>query len=337
MRCAMRSIRMSAEPALLAITGLTVSLPTPAGERLAVDGVGLTLAAGASLGLVGESGAGKTQLALAIPGLSPASARIRGSVRFAGAELLGADPAAMRALRGARIGFVFQEPMTALTPHLTVGTQLTETLRAHRAVGRSSARRAAQAMLERVRVADAAMRLRQYPHELSGGLRQRVMVAIALMAGPVLLIADEPTSALDVSVAAGVLALFGELKAELGTALLLISHDLAAVGASCEEVAVLYAGRIVEQGPAARLLSAPRHPYTAGLAAASIGLDAALTGPLAVIPGSPPAAGAAHHGCAFAPRCPRATAHCARVAPALVPFPGGQVACHFPLPATDAT
>jgi oligopeptide/dipeptide ABC transporter ATP-binding protein len=336
MRCAMHSTRMRAEPPLLELASLTVTLATPAGPVTAVEGVSLRLGAGGSLGLVGESGAGKSQLALAIPGLSPPRARVTGSVRLEGRELVGAEAATLRAVRGARIGFVFQEPMSALTPHLTVGSQLGEALRAHRDVDRAQARQASLAMLERVRVADARMRLGQYPHELSGGLRQRVMLAIALIAGPALVIADEPTSALDVSIAAGILALFAELKAELGMALLMISHDLAVVASTCDEVAVLYAGRVVEQGPAQALLAAPRHPYTAALARSSIGLETPLEGPLPVIPGSPPPAGARSDGCAFAARCARAEARCTLAPPPLAALAPGRVACYFPLPAERA-
>jgi oligopeptide/dipeptide ABC transporter ATP-binding protein len=325
---------MSAEAPLVAIEGLRVWFKRPAGDVTAVDGVSLVLARGASLGVVGESGAGKSQLALAIPGLNPASAQIGGRVRFEGDDLIGASAEMLQRIRGARIGFVFQEPMTALTPHLTIGAQLAETIRAHQDLDRTAARAAALAMLERVHVPEPAARLAQYPHELSGGLRQRAMIAIALIAQPALLIADEPTSALDVTIQAGILALFRELKESLGTALLLISHDLAVVAAACDEVAVLYAGRIIEQGPAAALLRAPAHPYTAGLAAASLTLDTPLDAPLAVIPGSPPAAGPKAAGCAFRPRCPRAEARCAIETPALRPVPGGRVACHFPLGAT---
>jgi ABC-type dipeptide/oligopeptide/nickel transport system ATPase component len=230
---------------MLEIRALTVRFPGDERTVTAVDGVDLVLGKGRRLGLVGESGAGKTQLALAIPGLLPGGAEVSGSIRLDGEELIGAGATRLRAVRGARIGFVFQDPQTALTPHLTVGTQLIETIRLHTALGRQAARAAARAMLERVQVPDPSARLAQYPHELSGGLRQRVLIAIALIAGPDVLIADEPTTALDVTVEAGILALFRELNAELGTALLLVSHDLAVVAGLCDDIAVMYAGRVV--------------------------------------------------------------------------------------------
>ena len=323
---------MSAEPALLEIEELTVGFPGAAPPVCAVAGVNLALARGGSLGIVGESGAGKSQLALAIPGLLAPGAVASGSIRLAGEELMGASAARLTAIRGARVGFVFQDPQAALTPHLRIGTQLTETVRAHRPLGAAAARQAALAMLERVQVPDPAARLQQYPHELSGGLRQRVLIAIALIAGPGLLIADEPTTALDVTVEAGILALFRRLRAELGTALLLISHDFAVVAGSCDDIAVLYAGRVVESGPAARVLAAPRHPYTAALAAATLKLDGAADGPLATIQGSAPAPGETFPGCPFAPRCPRRIERCSAERPRLAAGGGGvEVACHRPL------
>ncbi len=323
---------MDAEP-LLAIRELGVAFPGARPPVVALAGVELTLARGASVGLVGESGAGKSQLALAIPGLLAPGAILSGSIRLDGEELVGATGKRLAALRGARIGFVFQDPQAALTPHLTVGTQLIETLRAHRPFAAAAARVEAIAMLERVQVPDAVRRLGQYPHELSGGLRQRVLIAIALIAGPDLLIADEPTTALDVTVAAGILALFSQLKAELGTALLLISHDLAVVAGRCDRIEVLYAGRVVESGPAAEVLAAPRHPYTAALAAATPRLDVPADAPLAAIPGSAPAPGERVQGCAFAPRCPRAVAPCTSEQPRLTAAgtSGARVACHRPL------
>ena len=322
---------------LLAVESLSVAFPTAAGELRAVDGVSLTLARGASLGLVGESGAGKSQLALAVPGLSPPRARLAGSIRFAGEELVGAPERALRALRGARIGTIFQDPSAALAPHLTVGTQLVEVLAAHGGLRGAAARRRAVEMLERVRVPDAAARLTQYPHELSGGLKQRVMIAIALIGGPALVVADEPTTALDVTVEAGILALLAELAQAHDTALLLVSHDLAVVAGLCDDIAVLYAGRIVEQGPARAVLGRPAHPYTAALLAARLTLDSALDEPVPAIAGSPPPAAARPAGCAFAPRCPRALARCAIERPVLAPQGAAAVACHAPLAAGAAT
>jgi oligopeptide/dipeptide ABC transporter ATP-binding protein len=323
---------VSAEPELLAIESLAIRYPGSVPPVAALRGVDLALAAGRRLGLVGESGAGKSQLALAIPGLLPPGALVSGQVRFRGEDLNAASPARLRALRGAAIGFVFQDPQAALTPHLRIGTQLIEALRAHESVSAAAARERARRMLERVQVPDAARRLDQYPHELSGGLRQRVVIAMALIASPALIIADEPTTALDVTVEADILALFRTLTTELGTALLLISHDLAVVASLCDDIAVLYAGRIVESGSAATVLGTPAHPYTAALAAATPTLDGPADQPLAAIPGSAPAFGEESAGCAFAPRCPRAVARCRVERPLLAPGPAGtRVACHYPL------
>lgn len=327
----MRSIPMPAEP-LLELRGLRVAIPTPAGEVVAVDGVDLAIARDQRVGLVGESGAGKSQLALAIVGLGARGARLAGSVRFQGLELVGADAATWRAVRGAGIGSVFQDPGTALAPHLTIGRQLTEGLAAH-AVGRfdaPAARARALEMLARVRIPDPAARLGQYPHELSGGLRQRVMLAMALIARPALVIADEPTTALDATVEAGILELFRTLSAELGTALLLVSHDLAVVAGLCDEIAVMYAGRLVESGPAAAVLAMPRHPYTRALAAATLTIDTPRERPLPTIPGAPPFAAAPNAGCAFAPRCPKAGARCGLESPPLVADGARRVACFSP-------
>ena len=319
---------MSAEP-LLEVRGLEVRFDTPDGEVVAVDGVDATLARGECLGLVGESGSGKSQFALALTGLLAPNGRTAGRVRLDGEELLGRDEPAWRAIRGRRIGFVFQDPMTALAPHLTVGTQVTETIRAHADLGRAAARERALEWLGRVRIPEPASRLDQYPHELSGGLRQRVMIAIALAAGPSLLIADEPTTALDVTVQRQVLDLFGELRRELGTALLLITHDLGVVAGLCDRVLVMYAGRVVEEAPTDRLFRAPRHPYAAGLLAAMPRLDDALGRPMALIPGTPPDLRRREPGCAFRPRCAYAIDACGR-GPELRTDAEGRVACHRP-------
>jgi oligopeptide/dipeptide ABC transporter ATP-binding protein len=322
---------MSAEPPLLEVEGLSIAFAGAAGAPPAVDAVSLALGRGRTLGLVGESGAGKSQLALAVPGLTPRGARVAGSIRFAGEELVGAPAATLRRLRGARIGTVFQDPTAALAPHLTVGTQLAEVLAAHGGPRGAAARRAARDMLERVRVPDAAARLGQYPHELSGGLRQRVMLAIALIGRPALVVADEPTTALDVTVEAGILELLAELVRAEGTALLLVSHDLAVVAGLCDEIAVMYAGRIVEAGPARAVLAAPGHPYTAALLGARLTLASPLDAPLAAIPGSPPGPGPRPPGCAFAPRCGRALGRCRELPPPLAARGGGRLACYAPL------
>jgi len=258
-----------ASQALLALERLTVSFATAAGLVKAVDGISLSVAAGECLGVVGESGAGKSQAFLALLGLLAANGRASGSARFAGTELLGLPPAALDRVRGARIGMVFQDPMTSLTPHLTVGEQAAEVMRRHLGLGRAAARSAALELLERVELSDPAQRMRQYPHELSGGMRQRAGIAIALACRPELLIADEPTTALDVTVQAQILALLAGLKRERSMAMVLITHDMGAVAGVADRVAVMRAGRVVEAGTVAAILKSPRDPYTRELVRAA--------------------------------------------------------------------
>jgi oligopeptide/dipeptide ABC transporter ATP-binding protein len=265
--CAMPSIPASAEDtppgrAVLELERLSVSFATPSGAVSAVREVTLAVARGECLGVVGESGAGKSQLFLAALGLLTANGRASGSARFQGEELLNATPAVLDRIRGAGIGMVFQDPMTSLTPHLTVGEQLIEVIVRHTRVARAVAQRRALALFERVQLTDAARRLRQYPHELSGGMRQRVMIAIALGCDPQLLIADEPTTALDVTVQAQILALLADLKRERALAMVLITHDVGVVAGLADRVAVMLAGRVVETGAVAAVLKAPRDPYT---------------------------------------------------------------------------
>jgi oligopeptide transport system ATP-binding protein len=292
-----------------------------------VDRVDLTLGPRERLAIVGESGAGKTQLLLACLGLLAANGRASGSVRFDGGELLAGGAASVR---GSGIGCVFQDAGGSLTPHRCIGDQVAE-LAAMRGASARAAREEAVAMLERVRLPDPAAKLACYPHELSGGMRQRVALALALMPRPRLLFADEPTTALDVTVQAEVMALIAELCEELGMALVLVTHDLGVVAALAGRMAVMYAGRIVEEGSAELLLSSPAHPYTAGLLAAVPRLSGIREGDLATIPGQPPQPGADIAGCRFAPRCARAGEPCTAVDPPLAPGPASRVACHFPL------
>ena len=251
--------------AVLSLTGLWVSFDTPAGRVSAAEDVSLDVRRGECLGVVGESGAGKSQTFLAVMGLLAVNGAVRGSARFGNTELLTLSPAQLDRVRGGGIAMVFQDPMTSLTPHLTVGAQLAEVLARHRSLAGDAARTAAIGLLDRVHVSDAARRLRQYPHELSGGMRQRVMIAIALAGEPRLLIADEPTTSLDVTIQAQILALLAELKRERGMSLVLITHDLGAVAGVADRVAVMHRGRLVEEGTTTAVLKSPREPYTRAL------------------------------------------------------------------------
>jgi oligopeptide transport system ATP-binding protein len=314
--------------ALLAVRGLTVEFAGPRPVR-AVDRVDLDVEPRECLAIVGESGSGKSQLLLACIGLLAANGRARGSARFDGRELIGpGDPAA--AVRGRGIGFVFQDAGGSLTPHRRIGDQLAEVAVAARGASWQAARAEGARMLERVRLTDVPRRLEQYPHELSGGMRQRVALALALLPGPRLLFADEPTTALDVTVQADVIALLAGLCRELDMALVLVTHDLGVVAALAGRIAVMYAGRLVELADAEQFLRQPRHPYGAGLLEAVPTL-AAGGGPLRTIAGAPPAPGAAFTGCRFEPRCTRAAARCRGEDPPLAVLDAGFVACHFPL------
>ncbi len=312
----------------LEVRGLTVELPTRAGWVRPVNGVSFTLGEGETLGIVGESGSGKTMLALALMGLEPPGARREGEARLRlrarngdaareGGDLVAAPAAEMRALRGREISMIFQEPMTALNPVMRAGAQIAEAIRVHEpTLGRGEIRRRTLDALERAAVPQPETRARQYPHQLSGGLRQRVMIAMALAAGPGVLIADEPTTALDVTVQKQILELLEKLRRELRLSLLFITHDLAVVAQIASRVAVMYAGRIVEEGPTAEVLRHPRHPYTQGLLGAAPRLTREK---LAPIPGTVPALSDLPPGCAFAPRCPIHVAECDAAMPELVP------------------
>jgi peptide/nickel transport system ATP-binding protein len=299
---------------VLAIDDLTVDFTTDRGTLRAVDGVSLAVASGRTLAVVGESGSGKSVTALAAVGLLPGSARIGGRIALDGEPL---TPDRQRALRGGAMAMIFQEPMTSLNPAFTAGEQVAEALRIHRGLPPRAAFEAGVAMLDRVRIPDAERRARQYPHQFSGGMRQRVMIAIALACAPRLLLADEPTTALDVTVQAQILALLDTLKRETGTAVVLITHDLGVVADHADDVAVMYAGRVVERAPAARLFAQPEHPYTVGLLGAVPKL-AGGAGRLASIAGTVPDMRSPPRGCRFAPRCPFVIARCVAEAPPLM-------------------
>jgi len=320
-----------AEP-LLAVRDLVVEFETPRGTVRAVDGVSLTLAHGATLGLVGESGCGKSVTSLAIMRLLDSNARIRaGSIRFEGHDVLDLDERAMRRLRGARMAMIFQEPSTSLNPVFTVGAQVAEALRIHRRLSRAAAWAGAVELMRLVEIPDAERRASAYPHELSGGMKQRVMIAMAISCEPALLVADEPTTALDVTIQAQILDLLRGLKERLGMSLLLITHDLGVVAAEADEVVIMYAGRIVERAPSRALFAAPAHPYTQALLASLPRLER-REARLTPIPGRVPDLLELPSGCRFRDRCPRASERCSREDPALAEIaPARAVACFHPL------
>ena len=283
-----------------------------------IDGVSLSIQPGKTLCLVGESGCGKSVTSLAVMGLLPrGAARItHGQALYRGRDLGAMGRAELESLRGNRIAMIFQEPMTSLNPVFTIGDQVAESVRRHKGCSLAEARARALEMFRKVRIPAAEKRLDDYPHQLSGGMRQRVMIAMALANDPDLLIADEPTTALDVTIQAQILGLIRELQAEMGTALLLITHDLGVVAETADEVAVMYAGRVVEQGPVDRVFNDPQHPYTLGLMG-SVPSVAGRQGRLLTIPGSVPPPDAMPPGCRFATRCPFVQEACTRIRPAL--------------------
>lgn len=320
-RSSASTVRSATAPLLSVESLRTVFRVTGGSEPAAVDGVSFTIAPGETLGLVGESGSGKSVTALSIVRLVMPPGRIAGGcVRLDGRNLLELSEREMCAVRGRRIGFVFQEPMVALDPVYTIGAQIVETLRIHGLAAGAAARRRAVELLDAVSMPDAQRRVREYPHQLSGGLRQRAMIALALAADPVLLIADEPTTALDATVQAEILDLLRDLRRRLNLAILLITHDLGVVAEMADRVAVMYAGRIVEEAPAAALFEHPAHPYTRALLASIPG--AVPGGRPQAIPGSVPALGNLPAGCAFAPRCPERFDACS-ARPDLYPVGGG--------------
>ncbi|GAA2880202.1 ABC transporter ATP-binding protein [Streptosporangium fragile] len=314
---------------LLAVEDLHVEFASPHGAVRVLNGVGYTVEAGETLAVLGESGSGKSVTARAIMGLvRPPRGRVTaGAVRLRGVDLLALPEEGRRRLRGTTVAMVFQDALSALNPVLTVGDQIAELFRAHRGLSRKDARREAVAVLDAVRIPAAARRAGDYPHQFSGGMRQRVGIALAIALRPQVIIADEPTTALDVTVQAQIIRLLGEIQREHGTGLVLITHDMGVVAEIADRVAVMYAGRVLERGTAAEVYARPAHPYTEALLDAVPRPD--LRGrPLAVIPGAPPDMARPEPGCAFRPRCGYAAAACAQAAPAHEIGPGRLTACH---------
>ena len=321
--------------ALLEIDQLQTHFRTPDGVNRAVDGVSFSIEAGQTLAVVGESGCGKSVTAMSILRLIPEPpGKMAGQIRFQGRNLLECSPDEMRHIRGNEISMIFQEPMTSLNPVLTIGQQISESMRLHQKLGKAEAMAQAVEMLKLVGIPEPGRRVNEYPHQLSGGMRQRVMIAIALACSPKLLIADEPTTALDVTIQAQILDLMRDLKTRVGAAIMLITHDLGVVAEVADQVVVMYAGRKVEEAPVRQLFRSPKHPYTQGLLGAVPKLGSSLEGQgeqrLAEMPGMVPSLKSRIDGCVFAGRCPKVTELCRRLAPGLeTKAPGQIVACHY--------
>ncbi len=328
--------RGNAREPVLEIENLQVFFASRDGIVRAVDGVSYSLHAGETLGVVGESGCGKSVTAMSVLRLlpSPPAVVAGGEIRYRGTNLLAVDERRMRSIRGNEISMIFRDPMTSLNPVLTIGDQIAEAVQLHQGMGRQAARARAVEMLQLVNIPEPARRANEYPHQFSGGMRQRAMIALALACNPKVLIADEPTTALDVTIQAQIIELMQKLKRELGTAIVMITHDLGVVAEVCERVVVMYAGRKVEEATVERLFASPLHPYTRGLLASMPRLDTAAGAQrsarhrLAEIPGMVPSLKAGMRGCSFAPRCARATPVCGGQAPALLQHGDGHsVAC----------
>ena len=317
--------------ALLAIKGLSIAFPVQGRWPRAVDELDLEVRPGQIVGLVGESGCGKSMTALGVMGLVPPPGRIEaGQVIFEGRAMVGAPEERLRAFRGAQAAMIFQEPMTSLNPVFTVGRQIAEGVRAHRPVSKAQAWELAVAALAQVGIADPARRAKSYPHQLSGGMRQRVMIAMALAMSPRLLLADEPTTALDVTIQAQILRLMDQLRQQTGAAVLLITHDLAVVAQTADQVAVMYMGRLVEQAPVAEFFTNPLHPYAHGLLACLPSLSASRGQRLPTIGGAAPALDRLPAGCVFSNRCPRRFGPCQEAEPELWPVaPDHWVRCYL--------
>jgi peptide/nickel transport system ATP-binding protein len=321
------------EPVLLSVEGVAVELPTPRGNLRAVDHVDLKVGAGRTLGVVGESGCGKTMLSRAILQLLPKKAKLSGRVMFDGQDLVGLAPERLRKLRGRSLAVVFQDPMTSLNPVLTLGTQLIETLQEHLELDGHAAKQRSVELLAAVGIPAPEQRLMQYPHQLSGGMRQRVAIAIALSCEPKLLIADEPTTALDVTIQAQILDLLAREQRRRHMAMILITHDLGVVAGRADDVAVMYAGRVVERAPTPDLFKKMRMPYTEALLAAIPKIDAAPHTLLPAISGRPPDPTRPIKGCSFSPRCRYAAGRCFQEKPLLAEAesPAHQYACFHPI------
>ncbi|MFE9578453.1 ABC transporter ATP-binding protein [Nocardia sp. NPDC006044] len=331
---------MSSQDPILSVRDLLVHFRTEDGTVKAVDGLSFDLARGKTLGIVGESGSGKSVSSMAILGLhNRGQARIGGQIRFEGTDLAGADERTMRQFRGKRISMIFQDPLTALSPYYTVGDQIMETYRKHTGANRKQARARAVEMLTKVGIPQPQRRVDEYPHQFSGGMRQRVMIAIALCCDPDLLIADEPTTALDVTVQAQILDLLRELQSEFDTAIILITHDMGVVAQMADDVLVMYAGRCVERGTVREVLKRPRHPYSWGLLSSIPHLGGDVDTPLTPVRGAPPSLIDVPSGCPFHPRCDHVDrvpdARCTTERPELGSAAGRGAACHLSTEAAD--
>lgn len=319
--------------ALLEVRDLRVEFKTEDGTVTAVNNLNFTLNQGETLGIVGESGSGKSQTAFAVMGLLAKNGRTAGSVRFQGQEILGLPEKQLNRIRAEEIAMIFQDPMTSLNPYMKVGDQLAEVLMLHKGMGKAAAWAEAVRMLEAVKIPEAHKRIKMYPHEFSGGMRQRVMIAMALLCRPKLLIADEPTTALDVTVQAQIMALLNELKRDFSTTIIMITHDLGVVAGICNKVLVMYAGRTMAYGPTEEIFYHPTHPYTIGLLGAVPRLDAEEGEELKTIPGNPPNLLRLPQGCPFQERCDKVMDICRSEPPELKFLPNGrQRACHWQHP-----